>query len=93
MDPLGRYRIQFNPLKAQKKTIYGYLDKTDFLKRIRVMDLSDGEIFTEVGSILKGQPKLKELRQMLADFKKKRDFFFSTTFKSERKITSSSFIN
>ena len=36
------------------------------------MDLSDGEIFTEVGSILKGQPTLKEIRQILADFKKQK---------------------
>ena len=69
---MDKYKITFNPQKAQKKTIYAYLEKTDFLKRIRVMDLSEGEIFTEVGSILKGQPTLKEIRQILTDFKKKK---------------------
>ena len=48
------------------------MDKTDFLKRLRVMSLGEGELFTEVGSILKGPKKLKEIRQLLSDFKKKK---------------------
>ncbi len=64
--------MKFDPLRAKEKTIRKFLERTRLLKRLRMMRMGDNEGFTEIGSLLKGEPKLKEIRQMLNELKTKK---------------------
>ena len=64
--------MKFDPLRAKEKTIRKFLDRTGIMKKLRLMNMGENEGFTEIGYLLKGEPKLKEIRKILQEFKTKK---------------------
>ena len=69
------FKVGFDPQKVRKSTLTKWLAKTNLLERLAKLRQKNNQIFLRIGSLLKGQKSLKELRKIVTEFKEKKSTF------------------